>query len=174
MASRVLENLPQASQTIHEVINLFQSKGLSIADMVALSGAHSVGASHCREFMSRIYHFNQTHEIDPTIDKDYAMKLRATCPDKGLDLNVMAFNDPTTPWTLDTAYYDNIRKGMGLLATDQALYSRRETKNIVEEMANDKKVFRKRFGEAMNKMSSFGVKTGTEGEIRRDCRVFNQ
>ncbi|KAG6767202.1 hypothetical protein POTOM_028392 [Populus tomentosa] len=76
-ASRVDGNLPQVNQTIPQLISLFKSKGLSTMDMVALSGGHTIGFSHCKEFMPRIYGYNSTFDIDPTMNQEYARTLRS-------------------------------------------------------------------------------------------------
>ncbi|KAG6768320.1 hypothetical protein POTOM_027228 [Populus tomentosa] len=120
-ASRVDGNLPQVNQTIPQLISLFKSKGLSTMDMVALSGGHTIGFSHCKEFMPRIYGYNSTFDIDPTMNQEYARTLRSPCPKKHLDPTVVALNDVTTPFIFDNAYYHNLKKGLGLLASDQML-----------------------------------------------------
>ena len=172
-ASRVAGNLPQANQTISQLILLFKSKGLSVLDMVALSGGHTIGFSHCREFMPRIYSYNETFDIDPTMNQDYALSLRGPCPRKNLDSRVVALNDVTTPFIFDNAYYRNLQKGLGLLTTDQMLGVDPLTRSYVNLMARDQQMFFKSFVRAMMKMSTIGIKTGRNGEIRRDCSSFN-
>jgi peroxidase len=41
-------------QAIPQLISLYKSKGVSILDMMALSGGHTIGFSQCKEFMRRI------------------------------------------------------------------------------------------------------------------------
>ncbi|XVF01747.1 hypothetical protein REPUB_Repub04eG0115400 [Reevesia pubescens] len=172
-ASRVAGNLPEANQTISQLISLFKSKGLSVLDMVALSGGHTIGFSHCREFMARIYSYNETLDIDPTMNQDYALSLRGPCPRKNLDPTVVALNDVTTPFIFDNAYYCNLQKGLGLLTTDQMLGVDRLTRSYVNLMARDQQIFFNSFVQAMMKMSKIGIKKGSNGEIRRDCGSFN-
>ncbi|KAL3502310.1 hypothetical protein ACH5RR_036759 [Cinchona calisaya] len=172
-ASRVEGNLPQVNQTMSQLISLFKYKGLSTLDMVALSGAHTLGFSHCKEFISRIYGYNTTCDIDPTMNKGFALQLRATCPIKSMDPNVVAFNDVTSPFTFDNAYYLNLQKGFGLLATDQQLFLHPETRSYVNDMVEDQQIFFSYFVAAMIKLSQIGVKTGSDGEIRHDCGTFN-
>ncbi|KAG9441976.1 hypothetical protein H6P81_017830 [Aristolochia fimbriata] len=175
-ASRVAGNLPLANQTVSELISLFRAKGLTVQDMVALSGGHTIGFSHCKEFMSRIYAYNKTFDIDPTMDGDFARSLRRPCPDKGrrLDPSVVAFNDVTTPVGFDNAYFRNLQKGLGLLATDQSLYAHHRTRGLVDAMAKEQSLFFGYFVAGMVKLGNLGVKTGGgSGEIRRDCGFFN-
>ncbi|PON91239.1 Peroxidase [Trema orientale] len=172
-ASRVEGNLPQVNQTIQQLISLFNSKGLSARDMVALSGAHTIGFSHCKEFMPRIYGYSKTFDIDPTMDQGFAQSLRGPCPKKNPNPTVVALNDLTTPFAFDNAYYDNLQKGLGLLATDQMLALDPSTKTYVKIMAKDQQVFFDYFMAAMIKLGQVEVKTGIEGEIRHDCGSFN-
>ncbi|XVF67034.1 hypothetical protein PTKIN_Ptkin10aG0088600 [Pterospermum kingtungense] len=172
-ASRVAGNLPQANQTISHLISLFKSKGLSVLDMVALSGGHTIGFSHCRVFMPRIYSYNKTFDIDPTMNQDYALSLRGPCPRKNLDPTVVALNDVTTPFIFDHAYYRNLHKGLGLLTTDQKLGVDPLIRSYVNMMAKEQQVFFNYFVLAMIKMSKIGVKTGSDGEIRSQCGSFN-
>lgn len=173
-ASRVEGNIPQVNQTISQTISLFKSKGLSTLDMVALSGGHTIGFSHCKEFMPRIYRYNKTHDIDPTMNQDFARSLRGSCPkSKKLDPTVVALNDVSTPFVFDNFYYKNLKKGLGLLATDQMLLLDSRTRAYVRRMADAKTAFFNHFVVAMIKLSNIGVKTGKDGEIRRDCGSFN-
>ncbi|KAI3913554.1 hypothetical protein MKX01_022135 [Papaver californicum] len=145
-ASSVGNNLPQMNQTITQLINLFESKGLTVLDMVALSGAHTIGLSHCKEYMSRIYSYNKTFDIDPSMNKDYAQTLRRPCPNNhNLDPNV----------------------------TDQKLFTDSFTRRYVLSMAKDEQFFFSNFVAAMIKLASIGVKVGTDGEVRRDCGFVN-
>ncbi|KAI4370748.1 hypothetical protein MLD38_019062 [Melastoma candidum] len=108
--------------------------------------------------------------------KDYAAYLQGACPEISFKFNPELMIYTMTeqhPYVMDNHYYKNVRKGMGFLAKDQALYSSNETQDIVDTMARDEGAFQKGFGKAMIKMSVLGVKTGSEEQIRRDCRVFS-
>ncbi|GLJ35799.1 hypothetical protein SUGI_0718770 [Cryptomeria japonica] len=72
--------------------------------------------------MYRIYNYNKTYQVDPAMNQSYASRLRAACPRDGLDPDVVAFNDVSTPIAFDNAYYQNVQRGFSLLATDQILY----------------------------------------------------
>ncbi|GFP97562.1 peroxidase 19 [Phtheirospermum japonicum] len=68
MASRVQSNLPRSNATVDELLKLFKSKGLTLEDLVVLSGAHTIGFAHCKQFVSRLYNYNGTRQPDPSID----------------------------------------------------------------------------------------------------------
>lgn len=172
-ASRVVGNLPQPTQTLSELTSLFKSKGLSVLDMVALSGGHTIGFSHCHQFISRIYSFNKTFDIDPTLDKGYARMLQDSCPPETFDPATVVPNDFSTPLAFDNAYYTNLQRGLGLLSSDQILALDQNTQGYVTSMAGNQQVFFRYFVRAMIKLSEIGVKTGSDGEIRRDCGIFN-
>ena len=78
-----------------------------------------------------------------------------------------------TPFAFDNMYYKNLLLEMGLLGTDQALFSDPRTKYLVQYFANYKTQFLQAFSAAMDKMSSIGVKTGNQGEIRKICTQIN-
>ncbi|XP_031275534.1 peroxidase 65-like [Pistacia vera] len=105
--------------------------------MVALSGGHTIGFSHCKEFMPRIYDYNKTFDVDPTMDQHFAQSLRGSCPKKKFDPIVVALNDVTTPFIFDNSYYQNLQKGLGLLATDQMLILDSTTGGYVKKMAEN-------------------------------------
>ncbi|KAK4259690.1 hypothetical protein QN277_005998 [Acacia crassicarpa] len=165
MASRVGNNLPHANSTVDQLIKLFASKGLTLEDMVALSGAHTIGFAHCNHFVARLY------KPDPNMDPKLTHALRTYCPSYGGSDVAVPF-DATTPFLFDNAYYGNLQKKMGLLASDQALYSDPRTKPVVEAMAKNKQKFFQAFASAMERMSLVGVKRGkNHGEKRRDCSI---
>ncbi|XP_059071297.1 peroxidase 51-like, partial [Cryptomeria japonica] len=75
-ASRVNGNLPKGSFNLVQLVSLFRSKGLSPTDMIALSGVHTVGFSHCSQFSNRIY----GNPVDPTLNPTYVSQLQSMCP----------------------------------------------------------------------------------------------
>lgn len=172
-ASRVAGNLPTVNMTVEQLISLFHSKGLTQVDLVTLSGAHTIGFSHCNEFMYRIYNYSKTSDIDPTMNPSFARSLRGICPQYGFDPTVVAFNDVSTPTTFDNAYYQDAIRGLGLLATDQILYVDPRTRGYVNAFAKSRQSFFNNFAASMIKLGNVGVKTGKQGEIRRDCASFN-
>ncbi|XP_054776231.1 peroxidase 19-like [Prosopis cineraria] len=171
MASRVGNNLPHANSTVDQLIKLFTSKGLTLEEMVALSGAHTIGFAHCNHFVTRLYNYQARGQPDPNMDPKLMYALRMYCPSYGGSDAVVPF-DATTPFLFDHAYYGNLQKKMGLLASDQALFSDPRTKLLVEALAKDKQKFFQAFASAMERMSLVKVKRGKKhGEKRRDCSI---
>ncbi|URE37449.1 peroxidase 65 [Musa troglodytarum] len=78
-----------------------------------------------------------------------------------------------TPGKFDNMYYQNLLRGLGLLASDQALALDPRTKPFVHLYAANQTAFFNDFSRAMEKVSVLGVKAGRKGEVRRRCDVFN-
>uniref|UniRef100_A0A2N9EXE9 Peroxidase n=1 Tax=Fagus sylvatica TaxID=28930 RepID=A0A2N9EXE9_FAGSY len=74
------QNLPPPFFDAKQLEDNFVRKGLSLDEMVTLSGAHSIGVSHCSSFSTRLYTFNATHPQDPSMDPSFAKELKAKCP----------------------------------------------------------------------------------------------
>ncbi|KHN40966.1 Peroxidase 55 [Glycine soja] len=71
-ASSVEGNLPKANFNLDQLNALFAKHGLTQTDVIALSGAHTVGFSHCDQFANRLYSFSSSNPVDPTLDPTYA------------------------------------------------------------------------------------------------------
>ncbi|KAK4272068.1 hypothetical protein QN277_020668 [Acacia crassicarpa] len=74
-----------------------------------------------------------------------------------------------TPSKFDNVYFQNLPKGLGVLKSDHGLHNDPRTRPFVEQFAADENKFLQAFGQAMQKLSLLGVKTGMGGEIRRRC-----
>lgn len=162
-----LTDLPRASDSLDTLISRFAGKGLSARDMVALSGAHTIGQARCVIFRSRIY-ANGTSDIDA----GFASTRRRGCPASGGDSNLAAL-DLVTPNSFDNNYFKNLIQKKGLLASDQILYSGGSTDSIVSEYSKTPATFTSDFGKAMIKMGNIKPLTGSQGEIRRICSAIN-
>jgi len=165
-------NLPKANFNLDQLTSLFQKHGLTQTDMIALSGAHTVGFSHCDQFANRLYSFSSSNPVDPTLDPTYAQTLMAGCP-RNPDPTVAIELDPQTPAAFDNIYYQNLVSGKGLLTSDQVLFSDAASQPTVVRFANNAADFNEAFVAAIRKLGRVGIKTGNEGEIRRDCTAFN-
>ncbi|PON93332.1 Peroxidase [Trema orientale] len=172
-ASLVEGNVPRVNHTMDEIIKIFEKKGFTLEEMVALSGGHTIGFSHCKEFADRIFHYSKTNPTDPEIHPKFATALKKTCANYTTDRSMSAFNDVMTPGKFDNMYYQNLKRGLGLLKSDHALFKDPRTKPIIELYANDQKRFFDAFSHAMEKLSVHDVKTGRKGEVRRRCDAFN-
>ncbi|XP_015893830.3 peroxidase 55 [Ziziphus jujuba] len=167
-ASRVAGNLPEPNFNLNQLTSMFAKHGLSLTDLIALSGAHTLGFSHCDRFSDRIY----SSPVDPTLDSDYVNQLKGMCP-RDVDPSIAINMDPETPRTFDNVYYQNLVAGKGLFTSDQVLFTNSQSQRTVTDFANNPGDFNGAFITAMRKLGRVGVKTGSDGEIRRDCTAFN-
>lgn len=171
-ASRVDGNLPKPSNTLNQLNSLFSKKGLCQVDMIALSGAHTVGFSHCSQFANRIYNFSPRRAVDSSLNSSYAAQLQQMCP-RIVDPTIAINMDPTTPHQFDNVYYKNLQSGEGLFSSDQVLFTDLRSQSTVNTFAQSSAAFNTAFVNAMIKLGRVGVKMGTQGEIRRECSRFN-
>lgn len=167
-------NLPPPTASVNQLNQIFGSKGLTQADMVALSGAHTIGNAHCSSFSNRLYSYGPNAGQDPSMDPTYLAALTQQCPQQqsgGAD--GMVAMDPVTPTAFDTNYFASIVAKRGLLASDQALLSDPTTAAQVVGYTNSPDTFQTDFAAAMVKMGNIGVLTGSSGTIRTNCRTAN-
>ncbi|WOL09966.1 peroxidase 5-like [Canna indica] len=164
------KELPPPSFNLNQLTDLFVHKGLSRDDLVALSGAHTIGVAHCTAFSDRLYNFTGKLGVqDPTLDGAYAAELKGECPigNKTNQVNM----DPRSPLSFDTSYYQSLLANRGLFSSDQTLLTTSATKYLVAKFAGKPKFFKKKFAHSMLKMGKIGVIT--EGTVRTNCRVIN-
>ncbi|KVH92279.1 hypothetical protein Ccrd_005687 [Cynara cardunculus var. scolymus] len=160
--------LPAPTFNISQLQQSFSQRGLSLEDLAALSGAHTLGFSHCSSFNNRIHNFNSTTDIDPSLQPSFAASLRRVCPAKNNAKTAGVPMDPSST-TFDNTYYKLILQQKVLFSSDNALLGSPKTKSLVSKFASSKDAFSKAFVKSMIKMSSI---TGGQ-EIRKDCRVVN-
>ncbi|KAL6188298.1 hypothetical protein ACLB2K_039691 [Fragaria x ananassa] len=172
-AAAVNGTLLLPTMTISQIIDVFGSRGFSVQEMVALTGAHTIGFSHCKEFTAAIYNYSRAEQSDPEYNPRYAAGLRNACADFEKNPTLSVFNDIMTPNKFDNAYFQNLPKGLGLLKSDHALFNDPRTRSYVDLYANDQSKFFYAFARAMEKLSVYGIQTGRKGEIRRRCDEFN-
>ncbi|KAL1320978.1 hypothetical protein HN51_065701 [Arachis hypogaea] len=162
--------IPIGRENITSLIEFFQSKGLTLLDLVVLSGSHTIGRSSCGSIQYRLYNYQGTGKPDPTIDPKYLNFLQRKCrwASEYVDL------DATTPNKFDNNYYINLSKRMGLLYTDQLLYSDPRTSPLVSALASTPSIFQHQFAVSMSKFGVIDVLTAQdEGEIRTNCNFVN-
>ncbi|KAL3820610.1 hypothetical protein ACJIZ3_006515 [Penstemon smallii] len=154
---------------ISQLQKSFSQRGLSMDDLVALSGGHTLGFSHCSSFQNRINNFNSTHEVDPSIHPSFAASLKSICPSKNKAKNAGTSMDPFSSTSFDNTYYKSILQKKTLFSSDQALLTTPKTKKLVEKFASSEKAFHTTFANSMIKMSN--INGGHE--IRKGCRFIN-
>ncbi|KAJ4716526.1 Peroxidase [Melia azedarach] len=154
IGDEIAQNLPPFNAD--EIAKSFERKGLSVDEMVTLSGAHSIGVSHCSSFSNRLYNFNEPHAQDPSMDPKFAAFLKTKCPPpNGATTNPTVALEFVTPNRLDNKYYMELnRRGVLKNARNGAMWAANYAKATVH-------------------MGSLDVLTGTHGEIRRHCSVVN-
>ncbi|PIN16678.1 Peroxidase [Handroanthus impetiginosus] len=163
-------NLPAPSSNTSQLIQSFSQRSLSTKDLVALSGGHTLGFSHCSSFEARLRNFSATHDADPSFDPQFAADLKKKCPKPNSDRNAGEFLDSTSS-VFDNDYYRRILVGKGVFVSDQSLFADYRTRWIVEAFARDQGLFFKEFADSMVRLGNVGVKES--GEVRVNCRVVN-
>ncbi|KAK7259412.1 hypothetical protein RIF29_25019 [Crotalaria pallida] len=170
-ASKSLANsdLPLFTDNLETLVSRFNAKGLSARDMVALSGAHTIGQAQCFTFRSRIY--NNASDINV----GFARTRQGGCPSLSNTENdkKLAPFDSVTPNSFDNNYFKNLIKKKGLLITDQVLFSGGSTDSIVSEYSKNPTTFKSDFAAAMIKMGDIKPLSGSTGTIRRICSAVN-
>ncbi|XP_047955475.1 peroxidase 47-like isoform X2 [Salvia hispanica] len=156
-------NLPGPSLNASGLISAFGKRGFTTQDMVALSGAHTLGVARCSSFKPRL------DAADPTIDTSFAKTLSKTCSSG--DDTEQPFD--STRNTFDTNYFSALQRRAGVLFSDQTLFESPATRGLVNMYAFNRAMFNMDFQRAMIKMGQIDVKEGTNGEIRSNCHVIN-
>ncbi|GLJ48826.1 hypothetical protein SUGI_1029710 [Cryptomeria japonica] len=163
--SVTLDSIPSPQSNLSVLTGLFAQKGFNdIGELVALSGAHTFGISHCLSFIDRLYPTK-----DPTLNEYFAENLYLTCPSP---TTVNTTNlDIRTPNVFDNKYYVNLENGEVLFTSDESLYTNSTTIEMVRSFAANESLFFETFVAGIMKMVQLDVRTGFEGEIRKVCSV---
>ncbi|XP_010941339.1 peroxidase 64 [Elaeis guineensis] len=160
--------LPAPTFNFSQLKQSFSQRGLSTEDLVALSGGHTLGFSHCSSFQNRIHNFDASRDIDPSMNPSFAASLQKVCPAHNKVKNAGSTMDSTTT-TFDNVYYKLLLQGKSLFSSDQALLTDPKTKGLASIFATSQEEFNEAFVNSMIKMSEI---TGGQ-EVRLDCRVVN-
>ncbi|TQD80560.1 hypothetical protein C1H46_033864 [Malus baccata] len=163
-------NLPAPTFNVSQLIQSFAKRGLGVKDLVALSGGHTLEFSHCSSFESWLRNFSSVHDVDPTMNNEFAQKLRNKCPKPNRDTTAGELFYSTSS-TFDNNYYKQLVAGKGVFGSDQALFSDYRTRWIVESFAKDQSVFFKEFAGSMVNLGNVGLIE--DGEVRLNCRAVN-
>ncbi|QCD95138.1 peroxidase 66 [Vigna unguiculata] len=163
-------NLPAPTLNVNQLIQSFAKRGLGVKDMVTLSGGHTLGFSHCSSFQARVHNFSLLHDIDPSLNTQFALDLKRKCPKQNTNPSAGHFLD-TTSSVFDNDYYRQLLVGKGLFSSDQSLVGDQRTRWIVEAFAKDQGLFFREFVASMLKLGNVGV--SENGEVRLNCKVVN-
>ncbi|KAK6930304.1 hem peroxidase [Dillenia turbinata] len=162
-------NIPAPNSTVSILLTKFEAVGLSLADMVALSGAHTIGKARCSTFSARFD--SKRGSNAPEMNMEFLESLEYLCSESNTTL---AHLDLVTPTRFDNQYYVNLMNGKGLLFSDQVLMIGDErTRQIVQTYVDNLDIFFEDFKISMLRMGRLNPLTGNKGEIRRICRSIN-
>ncbi|KAK3039037.1 hypothetical protein RJ639_027522 [Escallonia herrerae] len=171
LASDANGNLPSPFSDFNTLKQLFARKNLTVNDLVALSGAHTIGVAHCGAFSRRLFNFTGKGDTDPSINATYAESLKKQCPNPANPATTVEM-DPQSSLSFDTQYFTTLNQNKGLFQSDAALLTDRVSATIVKQLQVPKDFFSE-FGKSMKKMGAMEVLTGNAGEIRKNCRIVN-
>uniref|UniRef100_A0ACD5VYD2 Uncharacterized protein n=1 Tax=Avena sativa TaxID=4498 RepID=A0ACD5VYD2_AVESA len=163
--------LPSFSAGFNALVQSFAAQGLDVGDLVALSGAHTIGKASCSSVTPRLYQGNATN-VDPLLDPTLATVLMSKCPNNPSSSSSTVDLDGNTPLKFDGTYYTNLQNKRGLLASDAALMQNAAAVTIVNDLTNPYK-FYAAFSMSMKKMGRINVLTtkNNKGKIRAQCRA---
>ncbi|KAH7836788.1 hypothetical protein Vadar_005685 [Vaccinium darrowii] len=159
------QDLPSSFSNFAGLLANFKSHGLDLQDLVALSGAHTIGLAKCTLFRPRIYG-------DTDINSSFAAGLQKVCPiDHGGSHRSPL--DATTN-TFDTVYYAELMQQKGLLHSDQELFSggNNQSAALVALYSNNQTAFWEAFAASMIKMGNLPP-ASSNGQVRLNCSVVN-
>ncbi|KAJ7975993.1 Peroxidase [Quillaja saponaria] len=167
-------SIPSPVEGLANITAKFSAVGLNTNDLVALSGAHTFGRAQCRTFINRLYNFSNTGSPDPTLNSSYLITLQQTCPQNGSGTTLSNL-DPTTADGFDNNYFTNLQNNQGLLQSDQELFSTSgsATISIVNSFSSNQTAFFQSFVQSIINMGNISPLTGSNGEIRLDCKKVN-
>ncbi|XP_075633256.1 cationic peroxidase 1-like [Castanea sativa] len=157
-------NLPSPFSDLSALISAFSNKGFTAPEMVTLSGGHTIGQVKCSIIRTRIY--NETN-----IDSNFAASLKKNCPSTGGDSNLSPLDQ--TARVFDNTYFKDLVIKKGVMHSDQQLFNGGSTDSQVNTYSQNSAMFFSDFGSAMIKMGNLSPLTGSNGEIRTNCRKTN-
>ncbi|TVU16723.1 hypothetical protein EJB05_40298, partial [Eragrostis curvula] len=155
--------LPKPFDSVGTQINSFRNRGFNENDLVALSGAHTVGHARCGAFSDRTN--------NPGND-GFAWHLKNMCA-ANKDWKQQLDG---TPANFDNRYFNDLREKRGVLTSDVELAKDDSpVKWLVDGFARDENWFKWQFGESMKKLGNLNWRTqNVDGEIRtRSCFTTN-
>uniref|UniRef100_A0A7N2LWF0 Peroxidase n=1 Tax=Quercus lobata TaxID=97700 RepID=A0A7N2LWF0_QUELO len=164
-------NIPSPLFDFSSLKQSFANKGLTVHDLVVLSGGHTIGVGHCNFFSNRLYNFTGKNDADPSLNSTYAAFLKTQCKNLSNKITIVPM-DPGSPLSFDNNYFKNLKLNQGLFQSDAALLTNNEATNTVDELLDSQDFFTE-FGQSMKRMGAIHVLTGSSGEIRKKCNVVN-
>ncbi|XP_066346511.1 cationic peroxidase SPC4-like [Miscanthus floridulus] len=145
-----VNTLPSPFSDVSTLLGTFSRRGLADpADLVALSGGHTVGKASCSFIRG---------------NDDFSRRLAANCSAGRTGKQSL---DVITPDAFDNRYFVALRSTQGVLLSDQGLAGDQRTARFVAAFASNQGAFFNQFANSMVKLGS--IKAAAAGEIRRNC-----
>ncbi|XP_076881449.1 putative peroxidase 26 [Bidens hawaiensis] len=170
-------DFPSPSMSWESTLAYFESKGLKVQDMATLLGAHMMGRVRCSNILDRLYDFNKTGKPDPTMEESTLTYLRNQCPPKvrlGQPNPLINLNPSNPTHKFTNSYYSQVLTNKAVLGVDQQLRYGGDTYDLTDEFASSIEDFKGEFAFSMSRMGGLKVLTGTDGQIRLDCKKVNK
>ncbi|KAK9663999.1 hypothetical protein RND81_14G012400 [Saponaria officinalis] len=168
LASEAVKFLPSPRANISTLKKNFADIGLSLKDLVVLSGGHTIGIGHCNIIQNRLYNFTGKGDTDPKIEASYAKILKYKCPKRVGDLTTVAAMDAISSKVFDKEYFTTVSQRRGFFESDAALLDDYYTKSYLQSQANSNgATFANDFAASMTKLIQLGF--GSQGEVRKTC-----
>ncbi|KAL8210186.1 hypothetical protein R6Q57_006918 [Mikania cordata] len=170
-------DFPSPSMSWESTLAYFKLKGLDVQDMATLLGGHMMGRVRCSNILDRLYNFNNTGKPDPTMEESTLTYLRKQCPPKlrlGQPNPLINLNPSNPTHRFTNSYYSRVLNNKAVLGVDQQLRYGGDTYDLTDEYASSIEDFKGEFAFSMSRMGGLKVLTGTNGQIRVDCRKVNQ
>ncbi|CAI9275045.1 unnamed protein product [Lactuca saligna] len=170
-------DLPSPSISWESALAYFTSKGLNVQDMTTLLGGHMMGRTRCSSILDRLYDFNKTGKADPTMEPTTLSYLQKQCPKKvklGQPNPLINLNPENPTHKFTNSYYKRVSANKAVLGVDQQLRYGGDTYELTDQYANSLADFKGEFAFSMSRMGGLKVLTGSNGQIRKDCRVVNK
>ncbi|KAL5697428.1 peroxidase [Ranunculus cassubicifolius] len=169
-----LTNIPRPTSNFTTLLSEWINKGLTLKDLVLLSGAHTIGVAHCSTITNRLYNFTGVGDVDPSMDSEYVANLKARKCKTPRDTTTLIEMDPGSVRTFDLSYYKLLAKRRNLFTSDDALNTNSTSRSIIKQLLKGTlSNFFSEFAVSMEKMGRIEVKTGSAGQIRKQCARVN-
>lgn len=160
------QQIPSPASDFDSFAGVFQSKGMSLEESVAILGAHTLGVGHCRSIVNRLY---PSKEAQMNLALYGLLRLR--CPAQYNDQTTLP-NDATT-LIFDNQYFNDARAGLVLFTLDAEVAKDPRSAPIVQAFSRSQQAFFQSFTSAFQKLSVYNVLTDDLGEVRQNCHFVN-
>jgi peroxidase len=183
-AEEAMAELPDSVDDVEKLIKTFAKKNFTVEELVILTGAHSIGQTHCSSFTDRL------SEPSSQIAPAYRNLLNYKCSQgnnpevdnnvRDEDHDVVAKFMPgfssrvrRIPDFLDNTFYHNNLAKIVTFHSDWTLLMHEEARGHVHEYADNGTLWDEDFADSLLKLSKLPMPLGSKGEIRKKCSIVN-